>query len=54
MYDRHVTPLIPKLLNEVQNTNNLIQEESDKNWIHGGLPTRQIMRNIDYTNNCNK
>jgi len=54
LYDRQVTPLIPKLQNEVQNPKHLIQEVVDKEWVHGGMPTRQIMRNIDYINKCNK
>ena len=54
MYDRHVTPLIPKLQNQVQNPEHLIQEVVNKEWVHGGMPTRQIMRNIDYINKCKK
>tara|TARA_B100000900_G_C20579320_1_gene716772 strand:+ start:1265 stop:1996 length:732 start_codon:yes stop_codon:yes gene_type:complete len=52
-YDRQVTPLIEKLEKEVQNPNHLIQENVDKDWIHGGIPTREIMRNIDYLKRCN-
>ena len=53
IYDRQVTPLIPKLQQEVQDPNHIIQENADKEWIHGGVPTRQIMRNIDYLKRCN-
>jgi len=52
-YDRQVTPLIGKLEREVQNPDHLIQENVDKDWIHGGIPTREIMRNIDYLKRCN-
>ena len=53
IYDRQVTPLIEKLEKEVQNPDHLIQENVDKDWIHGGIPTREIMRNIDYLKRCN-
>ena len=53
IYDRQVTPLIEKLEKEVQNPDHLIQENADKDWIHGGIPTREIMRNIDYLKRCN-
>ena len=53
IYDRQVTPLIHKLQQEVQDPNHIIQENADKEWIHGGVPTRQIMRNIDYLKRCN-
>ena len=53
IYNRQVTPLIDKLQKEVQDPNHLIQENVDKNWIQGGVPTREIMRNIDYLKRCN-
>jgi len=53
IYNRQVTPLIEKLEKEVQDPNHLIQENVDEDWIHGGVPTRQIMRNIDYLKRCN-
>ena len=53
IYNRQVTPLIDKLEKEVQDPNHLIQENVDEDWIHGGVPTRQIMRNIDYLKICN-
>jgi len=42
------TPMLSKLENEVQNTKNIIPEESMDAWVRGGLPTRQIIRNIDH------
>ena len=53
IYNRQVTPLIDKLQKEVQNPDHLIQENVDADWIHGGIPTREIMRNIDYLKRCN-
>ena len=44
---------LEKLEKEVQDPNHLIQENVDKDWIHGGIPTREIMRNIDYLKRCN-
>ena len=43
-----ITPMIAKLENEVQDTNNIIPEDSMDVWVRGGLPTRQIVRNLDY------
>ena len=40
------------LKKEVQNTDHIIHEDSEKTWVRGGLPTRQIMRNIDYEKRC--
>ena len=41
-----ITPMIAKLENEVQDTKNLIPEDSMDSWVRGGLPTRQIIRNL--------
>ena len=43
-----ITPMIAKLENEVQDTDNIIPEDSMDVWVRGGLPTRQIVRNLDY------
>ena len=42
------TPMLQKLDNEVQDPKNIIPEDSMDSWIRGGLPTRQIVRNIDH------
>ena len=47
-YDLSVTPMIGKLSNEVQNTKNIIPEDSMGSWVRGGLPSRQIARNKEY------
>lgn len=49
----YYTPMIKKLRENVQNTDHIIPEDSEKTWVRGGLPTRQIMRNIDYSKRCN-
>lgn len=46
--DKTITPMIPKLKKEVQNTNYIIPEDSQTDWIRGGLPTREMVRNKDY------
>lgn len=46
--DKTLTPMIPKLKKEVQNTNYIIPEDSKNDWIRGGLPTREMVRNKDY------
>ena len=48
----YYTPMIKKLREEVQNTDHIIPEDSERTWVRGGLPTRQIMRNIDYSKRC--
>ena len=42
------TPMIAKLESEVQDSNHIIPEDSMDSWIRGGLPTRQIIRNMDH------
>ena len=49
--DRFV-PQIPCLRQNIQNTNHIIPEDSDKYWIRGGQPSRQVIRNKDYLKKC--
>lgn len=49
----YFTPMIDKLHSEVQDTDHIIQENVDDNWVRGGLSTRDIMRNVDYNKRCN-
>lgn len=48
LLDHELTPMIPKLKKEVQDTNHIIPEDSKKDWLRGGLPTREMVRNKDY------
>ena len=48
----YFTPMIPKLKEEVQDSNHIIPEDSKMDWVRGGLPTRQIVRNADYLRRC--
>jgi hypothetical protein len=53
-FDHHITPMIPKLKEEIQRPDTLIPEDSMESWVRGGLPTRQIIRNSDYLERCQK
>lgn len=46
------TPMIPKLKEEIQDSNHIIPEDSKQDWVRGGLPTRQMIRNKDYLRRC--
>lgn len=50
--ENQFTPLIPCLKDNVQNSNHIIQEDSKKEWIRGGLPSRQIVKNKEYQQFC--
>ena len=46
--DKSLTPMVPKLKKEVQNPIHIIPENSKIDWVRGGLPTREMIRNEDY------
>lgn len=46
-FDGQYTPLIPTLKQNIQNPKNLIPEVARPGWIHGGIPTRQYVRDIN-------
>ena len=46
------TPMIPKLSSEIQDPKHIIPEDSKKDWVRSGLPTRQSARNEDYMRRC--
>ena len=45
-------PMNDRLKSEVQNNIHIIPEDSMTSWVRGGLPSRQIARNVDYINRC--
>lgn len=49
--NNYFQPLVPSVLSE-QNPKHIVQEVVDANWIRGGAPSRQIVRNIDYRVRC--
>ena len=40
-------PQIPILKKNVQNPSNLVEEVAAKGWIHGGIPTRSYLRDVN-------
>ena len=51
-YGNYFLPMIPKLKAEVQDKKHIIPEDSKQDWVRGGLPTRQMVRNQDYLRRC--
>ena len=51
-FGNYFTPMIPKLKAEVQDNKHIIPEDSKQDWVRGGLPTRQMIRNEDYLRRC--
>ena len=49
--DRFV-PQLPCVRQSVQNPKNLIPEDTDRTWVRGGQPSRQIIRNKNYLKKC--
>jgi hypothetical protein len=47
------TPLVPNLKDNIQNPNNIIPEDSRRDWVRGGIDTTQIRKDIDYFSRCN-
>ena len=50
--ENYFTPLIGVVEDNIQKPSNLIQEVNDKKWIRGGIPSRQIVKDIDYLERC--
>jgi hypothetical protein len=42
-------PHIPELSATITNPTNLIEESAAEGWIRGGVPSREIIRDQDYT-----
>lgn len=49
--DRFI-PQISCIQESIQNPKNLIPEDNDRNWIRGGQPSRQVIRNKEYLKKC--
>ena len=49
--DNYFTPLVSCLQSNVQNPQNLIPEVAKTGWVRGGVPSRQIVKNINYSRN---
>lgn len=46
-FSQQYTPMIPVLQKNVQNPKNLIPEVASQGWIHGGIPSRSYLRDIN-------
>ena len=46
-FPQQYTPMIPLLKTNVQNPKNLIQEVAAPGWIHGGIPSRSYLRDVN-------
>ena len=47
------TPMIPRLSKEVQNSIHIIPEDNAKEWVRGGVNSRDIFKQLDYKQRCN-
>ena len=46
-FSQQYTPMIPILRENVQKPSNLIPEVAASGWIHGGIPTRSYLRDVN-------
>ena len=54
LLEHYYIPQVEKLKKNVQNPIHIIPEDNLDTWKQGGISTRQIMRNMDYYNRCDK
>jgi hypothetical protein len=50
--ENQFTPLLDNLKETIQNPQHIIPENSNINWIRGGIDTTQIAKDIDYFQRC--
>jgi len=46
-YENQFTPMIPFVAANIQNPVHLIPEVASKGWVHGGVPSRQVVRDMN-------
>ncbi len=46
-FSQQYTPMIPILKDNIQNPKNIISEVAAPGWIHGGIPSRSYLRDIN-------
>jgi len=46
-FSQQYTPMIPILKNNIQNPKNLVPEVAASGWVHGGIPTRSYLRDVN-------
>lgn len=44
----HQTPLLPVIQEKINNPSNKIEQDASEGWIRGGVPSRELTRDIDY------
>ena len=49
--DRFI-PQLACIRDNIQNPKHIIPEDSNKDWVRGGQPSRQVIRNADYLHRC--
>lgn len=49
-----LTPMIPTLKATISNPANLIESNAAEGWIRGGLPSRELARDKEYTDTLNR
>tara|TARA_E500000178_G_scaffold311528_1_gene327542 strand:+ start:1402 stop:2085 length:684 start_codon:yes stop_codon:yes gene_type:complete len=50
--ENQFTPLVPSLSEHVQNHYHIIPEDNCNKWVRGGIPTRDLVKDIDYFSRC--
>ena len=45
------TPMIPSLKNSITNPVNLVESVAAEGWVRGGVPSRELTKGKEYTNN---
>lgn len=46
-FSQQYTPMIPLLSKNIQNPKNLVEEAAATGWVHGGIPTRSYLRDVN-------
>jgi hypothetical protein len=46
----HQTPLLPAVQERINNPANQIENVASDGWIRGGVPSRELTRDADYSN----
>ena len=50
--EHHFIPMIEKLEKNVQNTKHIVNEDASPDWVRGGIPSRQLVRNKEFLEKC--
>lgn len=46
----HQTPLLPAIQQRMNDSTNKIENDASSGWVRGGVPSRELTRDNDYTN----